>query len=60
MGVGEGGDGAVSELRDIIGKAMLRRFKQAYDDHGEDYNPDVVWDATDEVIAALVAERVVV
>lgn len=46
----------MSDLRDKIGKAMLRRFEHAYQTYSENYNPDTVWDAADEVVAELVSE----
>lgn len=46
----------MSGLRDKIGRAMLRRFEHAYATYDEDYNPDTVWDAVDEVIATVVEE----
>ena len=46
----------MSALKTVIGQAMLRRFEEAYQRYGESFNPDVVWDAADEVVAALVEE----
>lgn len=44
---------ATDTLREVVGKAMLARFEESYRKHNVSYDPDTVWEAADDVVAAL-------
>ena len=46
-------EASAANLRELVGKTMLARFEESYRKHDASYDPDTVWEAADDVLAAL-------
>lgn len=43
------------ELRDSLGKVIVNRFHQTYEDHKVDYDPDTCYEAADDILVIILA-----